>query len=291
MQKKQRNRRSNYQHPLDHRKSKRVPEKYLLLLYWLCQNLSLCESQQTLENSSRDGIPDYLTCLLRNLYVDQEATVRTWHGTTNSFQIGKWLCQSCILSSCLFNLYAEHIMRNAGLAEAQAGIKISWRNINKLRYADDTTLMAESKEQLKSLLMEVKEESEKAGLKLNIQKTKTMAPSPITSWQIDGKIVRDFILGGIQNHCRWWLQPWNSKTLAPWNKSYDQPRQHIKKQRDYFVNKDLSSQNYDSHVWMWELDYKESWAPKNWCFWTVTLEKTVESPLDPLIQPVHHKGN
>ena len=191
-------------------------------------------------------------------------------------------------------LYAEYIMQNARLDEAQAKIKIPRRNINNHRYAKNTMLMEESEEELKSLLLKAKEESKKVVLKLNIQKTKTMAPSPITSWQIDGETmetVRDFILGGIQNHCRWWLQPWNSKTLAPWNKSYDQPRQHIKKQRDYFVNKDLSSQNYDSHVWMWELDYKESWAPKNWCFWTVTLEKTVESPLDPLIQPVHHKGN
>ena len=116
------------------------------------------------------GIPDHLTCLLRNLYAGQEATVRTGHGTTDWFQIGKGVCQGCILSPCLFNLYAEYIMRNAGLEEAQAGIKISRRNTNNLRYADDTTLMAESKEELKSFLMKVKEESEKIGLKLNIQK-------------------------------------------------------------------------------------------------------------------------
>ena len=133
------------------------------------------------------GIPGHLTCLLRNLYAGQEATVRTGHGTTVWFQIGKGVCQGCILLPCLFNLHAEYIMRNAGLHEAQAGIKISKRNINKLRYADDTTLMAESEEELKSLLM--KEESEKAGLKLNIQKTKIMASSPITSWQIDGETV------------------------------------------------------------------------------------------------------
>ena len=132
-------------------------------------------------------IPDHLACFLRNLYVGQEATVRTGHGTTNWFQIGKGICQGCILSSCLFNLYAEYIMRNAGLEEAQAGIKIAGRNINNLRYADDTTLMAESEEELKSLLMKVREESEKVGLKLNIQKTKIMASSPITSWQILGK--------------------------------------------------------------------------------------------------------
>ena len=151
------------------------------------------------------GIPDHLTCLLRNLYVGQEATVRTGHETTDWFQIRKGVRQGCILSPCLFNLYAEYIMRNAGLEEARAGIKIAGRNINKLRYTDDTTLMAES-EELKSLLMKVKEESEKVGLKLNIQKTKIMASSPITSWEIDGEIVEtvaDFILGGLQNHCRW----------------------------------------------------------------------------------------
>ena len=143
-------------------------------------------------------IPDHLTCLLRNLYAGQEATVRTGHGITDWFLIGK-VRQGCILSPCLFNLYAEYIMRTAKLAEAQAGIKIVGRNINNLRYADDTTLMAESKEELKSLLMKVKEEGEKVGLKLNIQKTKIMASGPISSWQIDGetmKTVSDFILGG-----------------------------------------------------------------------------------------------
>ena len=132
-------------------------------------------------------IPDHITCPLRNLYAGQEATVRTGHGTTDWFQIGKVVCQGCILSPCLFNLYAEYIMRNAGLEEAQAGIKIAGRNMNNLRYADDTTLMAESEEELKSLLIKVKEESEKVGLKLNIQKTKIMASGPITSWQIDGE--------------------------------------------------------------------------------------------------------
>ena len=144
------------------------------------------------------GIPDHLTCLFRNLYAGQEATVRTGHGTTDWFQIGKGVHQGCILSPCLFNCSAEYIMRNAGLEEAQAGIKIARRNINNLIYTDDTTLMAESKEELKSLLMKVKEENEKVGLKLNIQKTKIMASSPITSWQIDGETVetvRDFILG------------------------------------------------------------------------------------------------
>ena len=151
------------------------------------------------------GIPDHLNCLLRNLDAGQEATVRTGHGTTDWLQIGKGVLQSCILSPCLFNLYAEYIMRNAGLDEAQAGIKIAGRNINNLRYADDTTLVAESEGELKTLLMKVKEESEKVGLKLNIQKTKIMASGPITSWQIDGETVetvRDYF-GGLQNHCRW----------------------------------------------------------------------------------------
>ncbi|KAB0354526.1 hypothetical protein FD755_023064 [Muntiacus reevesi] len=169
------------------------------------------------------GTPDHLTCLLRNLYAGQEATVRTGHGTTDWFQIGKRVRQGCILSPCLFNLYAEYIMRNAGLEEAQAGIKIAGRNINNFRYADDTTLMAEtgikiagrninnlryvddttlladSEEELKRLLMKVKEENENVGLKLNIQKTKIIASGPITSWQIDGETVEtvsDFIFLG-----------------------------------------------------------------------------------------------
>ena len=145
------------------------------------------------------GIPDHLTCLLRNLYAGQEATVRTGHGTTDYFKIGKGVRQGCILSPCLFNLYVEYIMRNIRLGEAQAGIKIARRNINNLRYADDITLMAESEEELKSLLLKVKEESEKVGLKLNIQKTNIMASGTITSWQIDGETVEtvsDFIFLG-----------------------------------------------------------------------------------------------
>ena len=156
------------------------------------------------------GIPDHFTCLLRNLYVGQEATVKNRHVTTDWFQIGKEVHHGCILSPCLFNLYAEYIMQNARLDEAQAGIKIA-RSINNLRinnlrhirYADNTTLMAESKEELKSLLMKVKEESDKASLKLNIQKTKIIASSPITPWQIDGETratVRDYFLV-LQNHC------------------------------------------------------------------------------------------
>ena len=158
------------------------------------------------------GIPDHLICLLRNLYSGQEATVRTGHGTTDWFQIGKGVRQGCILSPCLFNLYAEYIMRNAGLEETQAGIKIAGRYINNLRYADDTTLMAESEEELKSLLMTVKVESEKVGLKLNIQKMKDHGIRSHhfmgNRWENSGNSVRLYFFG-LQNHCRWWLQPWN----------------------------------------------------------------------------------
>ena len=172
------------------------------------------------------GIPGHRACLLGNLCGGQEATVRTGHGTTDWFQIRIGMHQGCILSPCLFNLYSEYIMRNAELDEAQTGIKIAKRNINNFRYVDDTTLMAESKEELKSLLMKVKEESEKVGLKLNIQKTNIMAFGPITSWQIDGEAmetVTEFILGAPKS-----LQmvpaAMKLKMLAPWKKSYDQPR-------------------------------------------------------------------
>ena len=161
------------------------------------------------------GIPDHLTYLLRNLYAGQEATVRTEHGATDWFQIQKGVCQGCILSPCLFNFYAEYIMRNAGLEEAQAGIKIAGRNINNLRYADDTALMEENEEEIKSLLMKVKEESEKGGLMLNIQKTKIMASGPITSWEIDGETVEtvsDFIFWGSKipadGDCRHEIKSW-----------------------------------------------------------------------------------
>ena len=203
------------------------------------------------------GITDHLTCLLRNLYAGQEATVRTGHGTTDWFQIGKGVCQGCILSPCLFNLYAEHIMRNAGLDKAHSGIKIARRNINNLRYADDTTLMAESEEELKSLLMKVKVESEKLGLKLNIQKREIMASGPITSWEIDRErmeTVSDFIFGG-------------SKLTADGDCSHEIKRRlllgrkvmtnldSILKSRDITLPTKfhLSSQGYgfsSSHVWM-----------------------------------------
>ena len=151
------------------------------------------------------GIPDHLICLLRNLYAGQEAKVRTGYGTTDWFQIEKEYIKAVYCQPCLFNLYAGYIIRNSGLEETQAGIKITGRNINNLRYADYTTLMAESEEELKSLLMKVKEEIENVDLKLNIQKTKFMASGPITSWEIDEQTVEtvsEFIFGGLQNHCR-----------------------------------------------------------------------------------------
>ena len=208
-----------------------------------------------MENSSRVRIPEHLTYLLRNLYACQEATVRTEHGTTDWFQIGKGVRQGCILSPCLFSLYAEYIISDAGLDEAQAGIKIARRNINNLRYADDTTLMAESEEELKSFLMKVKEETEKVGLKFNIQKTKIMASGPITSRQVDGETVEtvtEFIFLG-------------SKITADGDCSHEIKRRLLlgrkamtnldsfKKQRRYFAIKGPSSQSYgfsSSHVWM-----------------------------------------
>ena len=169
------------------------------------------------------------------------------------FKIGKGVCQGYILSPCLFNLFAEYIMRNAGLEEAQAGIKIAGRDINNLRHADETTLMAESKGELKNLLMKMKEESEKVGVKLNIHKTKIMAFGPITSWQIDGEKVADSIFLASKITADGDCSHEIKKTLTPWKKSYDQPRQHIKKQRHYFANKGPSSQGYGlsyGHVWM-----------------------------------------
>ena len=189
-------------------------------------------------------------------------------------------------------------MWNVGLDQTQAGIKIAGRNINNLRYADDTTIMPECEEELKRLSMKVKEENEKTGLKLNIQKTKIMASGRITSCQRDGETVEtvtDFILWGGSKITADGDCSHDIKRLTAWKKSYDQSREHIKKQRHYFANSGPSGQGYgfsSSHVWMWELDYKESWAPKNWCFWTVVLEKTLESPLGSNeIQPVHPKGD
>ena len=186
---------------MDHQKSKTVPENHLLFALLTTPKPLTVDPNKLWKIVKEMGIPDHLTCLLRN----QEATVKTRHGIMDWFQTGKGVRQGCILSPCLFNLYAEYIIQNAGLDKAQAGIKIARRNINNLRCADDTTLMAESKE-LKSLLMEVKEESEKVDLKLNIQKTKIMASGPTASWQINGETVEtvsDFIFLGSKNHCRW----------------------------------------------------------------------------------------
>ena len=190
----------NCQHLVDHQKSKRVPEKNIYFCFIDYAKAFDCVDHNKLWKIHKEiGIPDHLTCLLRNLYAGQEATVRMGHGTTDWFQIGKGICQGCTSSPCLFNLCVEYIMRNTGLEETHAGIKIAGRNINNLRYADDTTLMAESEEELKSLLMKVKEENEKVGLKLSVQKTKTMASGPITSWQTGGETVEtvsDFIFLG-----------------------------------------------------------------------------------------------
>ena len=242
------------------------------------------------------GIPEHLTCLLRNLYAGQEATVRAGHGTADWFRTGKGVHQGCILSPCLFNLYAEYIMQNAGLDEAQAGIKIVGRNINNLRYADDTTFMAEREEELKSLLM--KEESEKAGLKLNIKKTKTMASSSITSWQIDGETVqtvRDFPFLG-------------SKIIADGDCSHEIKR-CLLLGRKVMTNLDSIFKSRDitlptkvhlvkAMVFPVVMYGCESWTIKKaecqridafqlWCW-----EKTLESPLDcKEIQPVHPKAN
>ena len=172
---------------MGHGKRKRVPENIYFCFIDYAKAFDCVDHNKLWKILQEMGIPDHLICLLRNLYTGQEATVRTGHGTTHWFQIGKGVCQGCILSPCFFNLYEEYI--NAGLDEAQAGIKIARRNINNIRYADDTTLMAESEEDLKSLLMKVKEEREKVVLKLNTKKTKIMASGLITSWELDGETV------------------------------------------------------------------------------------------------------
>ena len=195
----------------------KVPEQHQQLLFDHAKAFYYVDHDKLWKILKEMGIPDHLHCLLRNLYADQAATIRTEHRTTDWLQIGKGVRQGYILSSCLFNFYSEYIMWN-GLDEAQAGMKIARRNINNLRYADDTTVMVESEEKLKSLLIKVKEESEKAGLKLNIQKTKIMGSSPITSWQIDGETMEtmpDFIF-------------WGSKITADGNCSHKIKRYFLK---------------------------------------------------------------
>ena len=243
------------------------------------------------------GIPDHLTCLQRNLFAGQEATIRTRHGEVDWFKIGKGVHQGCRLSPCLFNLYAEYITWNAKLDESQVGNKIARRNINNLRDADDTSLMAESEEELKSFLMRVIEDSEKTGLKLNIQKTKIMASDLITSWQIDGGKWKQW-----QNFFSWAPKSLQMVTAAmklkdtcSLEESYDKPRQYIRKQRHHFGDKGPYSQSNgfsSSYVQMLELDHEEGWASKKRCFWIIVLEKTLESPLDSKeITPVNLKGS
>ena len=190
---------------MDDRKTKGIPEKNIYFCFIeYTKALDSIDHNKLWKILKKVRISDHLTRLLRKLYAGQEATVRTRHGTKDWFQIGTGVRQGCILSPCLFNLDEEYIMRNAGVDETQAGIKIPGRNINSLRYADDTTLMAESEEELKSLLMEVEEESEKVGLKLNIQKAEIMVSGPTTSWQIDGETVAEFIFRGSKITAEGW---------------------------------------------------------------------------------------
>ena len=213
-------------------------------------------------------------------------------------KIGNWVHLGCILSPCLFNFYAEYIMWNGVIDESQAGIKIAGRNINNLRYADDTTLMAESEEELKSLLMKMKDKREKAHLKLNIQEMKIMASSLITSWQMDGETmetVTDFIFLGSKTTGDGDCSHEIKRRLLLGRKAMTNLDSVLRKQKHYFADKVPSNQSYgfsSSHVWMWELDHKEGWALKNWCFWIVVLEKTLKSPLNcKEIKPVNPKGN
>ena len=226
-------------HSLDHRESKGIPKKHIYFHFIDYDKAFNCMDHNKMWKILKEiGVPDHLACLLRNLYVGQEAIVRIRHGTTD-YKIRKGVWQGC-LSPWLFNIYAEYIIENVRLGNSQARIRIAGRNINNLGLANDTTLMAQSEEEVKSLLMKVKEESEKAGLKLSIQKTNIMTSSPITSWQIEeGKSGSSDIFSflGLQNHCRQWLQPWNLNILSPWKESYDKPRQRIKKQRHHFADK------------------------------------------------------
>ena len=301
----QRNQRSNCQHALlDHGKSKRVPEKHLFLPYWLCQSLWLCITTNYGKFFKRWEYQTTWTfsweiCMQvrkqqLELYMEHSEHIRTWHGTTDWFQIQKGVHQGCILSPCLFNLYIEYIMRNAGLNEAQARIKISKRNINNLRYSDDTTLTAEN-EELESISMKVKKESEKVSLKLNIQKTKIMASGPITSWQIYWETMADFIFGGY-------------KITADGDCSHEIKRRlllgrkvitnldSILKSREttlptkLYVVKPLVFPAVMYGCESWIVNKSECWridAFELWCW-----RRLFESPLDcKEVQPIHLKGN
>ena len=244
------------------------------------------------------GILDHLTCHLRNLYLGQEATDRTLYGTTDWFEIKKGVKQRCLLSHCLFKLYSDHTMRNAGLDELQARVKIGRRNINNLKYVDDTSLMVESEEELKSLLMRVKEERERASLKLKIKKkTKIMASGPITSWQIGGEnveVVTDFLFLGskitVDGDCSHEI-----RCLLLGRKAVTNLDTVLKSRSHYSANKSPSSQGYglpSGHKRLWELNHKEGRMPNNWCLQTVVLKKSPKSSLvSKEIKPVNLEGN
>ena len=245
----------NCPHPLDHEKA----HKFQKSIHFCCIEYTKafdCVDHNKLQKLQEMGIPDHLTCLLRNLYAGQEATVRTGHRTMDWFQIGKGERQGCILSTCLFNLYSEDIMQSAGMDEAQTEIKIAGKNINNLRYADDTISIAEIEEELKSLLMKVKDESEKADLKFDIQKTEIMSSSPITSWQIDGETmgaVTDFIFLHSKITAEGDCSHEIKRHLLLGRKAMINLNSMLKKQRYYSANNSPSSQSCgfsSSHVWM-----------------------------------------
>ena len=262
-----------------YRKSKGIPKNIYFCFIDYAKDFDCVDHNKLWNILNEMGIPDHTSCLLRNLYAGQEATIRNGYETTDWFQIKKGVCQGCVFSPCLFNLYANYITKNAGLHESQTGIKIAGWNNNHLRSAEDTTLMAESKEELRSLLVKWKRRVKKAGLNLNIQKAKMVASGPIIPWQIDGETmetVRFHFLGSKINadsDCSHEI-----KRCLFLGRIDDKPRQCTKKQRHHFANKGPYNQSYgvsSSHVWAWELDHKEGWALKNCCFPTVVLENTL----------------
>ena len=278
----------------------RIPEKYLLLLHWLCKIHWMWVSQWSVKNSLKEmRISDHLTCFLRNMFSGQEVTVRTWHGIMDWFKTGKGVGQGFILSSCLFNLFAEYIMKNAGLNEAQAGIKIVGRNINNLRHADDITIMAESEElnfwvlhleqgkkgEWKSWLKTQHSNKKNRGIWSHHFMTNRWWNKKLTDFIfLDSKITVDGDCSLEIKRCL--LLGWKNMTNLD----------SVLKSRDSTLhNKGPYSQSYDfssSHVWMWEQENKKEWTLKNWCFWTVVLEKTLERPLNSKeTKPVNPKEN